>query len=108
MPKYNKLVRDRIPEIIKQSGKTAITKVLNKEEYLAELRKKSEEELQEYLKAKTDEEALEELADLLEIIHSLAKAHGANMDQVEQIRLKKAKDRGGFEEKIFLIEVKNE
>ena len=64
MPIHNKLVRDKIPQIIKKSGKTPITKILDQEQYITELRKKSEEELQEYLSAKTNEEAIEELADL--------------------------------------------
>lgn len=106
MSVYNKLVRDRIPEIIKKSGQTAVTKTLSIGEYIKELRKKSEEELKEYMNAKTDAEALEELADLLEIIHALAKVHGATIDQVEEIRHKKAEQRGGFEDRVLLIEVR--
>lgn len=105
MPIYNKLVRDRIPEIIERTGKHCSTKVLNHDEYIKELKKKSQEELEEYIKAESNEEALEELADLLEVIHALSKYHGASIEQVEEIRLQKAKERGGFLGKIFLIEV---
>ena len=82
MPIHNKLVRDNIPQIIKASGKSPNTKILNQEEYITELRKKSQEELEEYLIAETNEEALEELADLLEIIHALAKVHGSTIEEV--------------------------
>lgn len=108
MPIHNKLVRDRIPEIIKSTGKLADTKILDEEEFVTELRRKSKEELDEFLNSETNEEALEELADLLEIIHALAKVHAANIDKVEQIRLKKAEERGSFDERIFLIEVLDE
>ena len=105
---HNKLVRDKIPQIIRESGKTPVTKILNQKEYITELRKKSQEELQEYLSAETDQEALEELADLLEIIHALAKVHGSTIEGVDKIRDEKAAKRGGFTDKVFLIEVQDE
>lgn len=108
MPVYNKLVRDRIPEIIQKSGKVAITRKLSQEEYKVELQKKFEEELREYFDAKTDAEALEELADIYEILESLAQVHGATIAEVETIRYKKAEERGRFEDRIFLVEVKDE
>ncbi|MEB3751849.1 nucleoside triphosphate pyrophosphohydrolase [Geobacillus icigianus] len=108
MPIYNKLVRDRIPAIIEQAGKTFTTRILDAEEYRKELQKKAFEELEEYVQSATDESALEELADVLEIIHALAACHGASIEQVEQIRAKKAEERGGFREKIFLVEVHDE
>ncbi|MBO9128590.1 nucleoside triphosphate pyrophosphohydrolase [Bacillus sp. 165] len=107
MPTYNKLVRDKIPAIIEQSGKTCTTKILNKEEYIQALKTKSQEELNEYLETTDNESALEELADLIEIIHALAHYHGSSIDEVERIRQKKAEDRGGFMEKVFLIEVQD-
>ncbi|WP_404321912.1 nucleoside triphosphate pyrophosphohydrolase [Cytobacillus firmus] len=107
MPTYNKLVRDRIPEIIERSGKKYTTRVLDQTEYIKELKKKSFEELEEYTNAENDEEALEELADLLEIIHALAENHGASIEKVEELRKYKADKRGGFKEKIFLIEVEH-
>ena len=108
MPIYNKLVRDKIPQIIKASGKSPTTKILNEKEYITELRKKSQEELEEYLTVETDQEALEELADLLEIIHALAKLHGSTIEEVDKIREEKAAKRGGFSDKVFLIEVQDE
>lgn len=105
---HNKLVRDKIPQIIKNSGKTPVIKTLNQDIYLTELRKKANEELNEYLSAKTNEEAIEELADLLEIIHSFAEIHDSSIDEVEKIRVKKAEERGGFKDKVFLIEVQDD
>lgn len=107
MPVYNKLIRDRIPEIIKQSGKKFTTKILNETEYVIELKKKLNEEVEEYQNANSSNEALEELADILELMHSLAIIHGANINEVEKIRQEKALKRGGFNEKIFLIEVED-
>lgn len=105
MPAYNKLVRDRIPEIIAATGKNYSTRILDQEEFIIELKKKSLEELEEYINANNNDEALEELADLLEVIHSLAESHGASIETVEELRRKKAGQRGGFKEKVFLIEV---
>jgi predicted house-cleaning noncanonical NTP pyrophosphatase (MazG superfamily) len=108
MPVYNKLVRDKIPQIIEQTGKTFTTRILEDDEYRKELRKKAFEELEEYMNASDDETALEELADVLEIIHALAECHGSSIERVEQIRAEKAEKRGGFKEKIFLVEVHDE
>ncbi len=108
MPVYNKLVRDRIPEVIEKTGKNFTTRILGNEEYIKELKTKSYEELNEYINAKNDKDAIEELADLLEIIHALAECHGTNIEQVEQVRKEKAEKRGGFKDKIFLIEVEDE
>lgn len=107
MPIYNKLVRDRIPEIIHESGKESKTKILDDKSYKLELKKKLREELEEYENATSNDEALEELADLLELMHALAKTHDVNIDEVERIRKEKAEKRGGFDEKIFLIEVED-
>lgn len=108
MPIHNKLVRDRIPEIIKRTGKQFSIRTLNNEEYIKELKNKSREELEEYLNAKNDKDAIEELADLLEIIHALAECHGEKFEELEKVRQNKAQKRGGFKEKIFLIEVEDE
>lgn len=107
MPIYNKLVRDRIPEIIESTGKDFSIRILNDEEYIIELKKKSFEELHEYVEATNRADAIEELADLLEIIHALAEYHGSNIEEVLKVREEKAIKRGGFKEKIFLIEVED-
>ena len=98
---YNKLVRDLIPEIIEASGNKCRTRVLSDEEYLEMLDAKLDEELTEY---HTDQN-LEELADLLELIHAAAIARGYTIDELETARAEKAKERGGFEKKILLVDV---
>lgn len=108
MPVHNKLVRDRIPEIIEKTGKKFSTRVLEHDAYIKELRKKCYEELEEYTNTDNNEDALEELADVLEIIHALSEFHGASFEELEKIRKGKAEKRGGFREKIYLIEVEDE
>lgn len=107
MPKYYKLVRDKIPEIIRSEGKLFTIEILDDKRYSLELKNKLREEVDEYSKTKTDEHSLEELADILEIIHSLAKVHGSDIDGVNKIREIKKKQRGGFEDKVFLIGVED-
>ena len=98
---YNKLVRDRIPEIIESSGSTCKTEILSDEKYLKMLDAKLDEELAEYHK----DQNLEELADMLEVIYAAALARGYTLEELESLRAQKAKKRGGFEKKIFLIDV---
>lgn len=98
---YNKLVRDLIPDIIEESGNECRTRILSNEEYLKMLDLKLDEELAEYHK----DQNIEELADLLELIRAAAIARGYTIDELETTRAEKAKKRGGFEKKIFLIDV---
>lgn len=98
---HNKLVRDRIPEIIEGSGKICATRILPQEEYLAALDTKLTEELAEYQADKS----MEELADLLEVMMAVAEARGHSFAEVEAIRRAKAEKRGGFRERIFLESV---
>ncbi|WP_442600032.1 nucleoside triphosphate pyrophosphohydrolase [Neobacillus sp. D3-1R] len=107
MPIYNKLVRDKIPEVIESTGKKFSTRILTEDEYITELKKKSFEELEEYIHTNNDKDAIEELADLLEIIHAFAEYHGTIFDEIEEVRKSKEKKRGGFKEKVFLIEVED-
>ena len=98
---YNKLVRDRIPEIIGQSGKSCTTAVLSDEEYLKMIDAKLDEELAEYHK----DQNIEELADLMEVIYAAAKARGYSLEELEQVRAAKAEKRGAFDKRILLKEV---
>jgi predicted house-cleaning noncanonical NTP pyrophosphatase (MazG superfamily) len=107
MPIYNKLVRDKVPNIIESTGKGCSTKILNPDEYIKALHQKSFEELQEYINSKNNDEATEELADILEIIYSFAEYHGVSMEKIEEVRKRKMEMRGGFKERIFLIEVED-
>ncbi|MDB5055807.1 MAG: phosphoribosyl-ATP pyrophosphohydrolase [Bacilli bacterium] len=105
LPTYNKLVRDKIPEVIERSGKAYHTRILSDDEYKQELQKKLHEELEEYMNASDDQSAIEELADILELIHAITAIHNSSIQELEQVRLKKAADRGGFKDKVFLINV---
>ena len=102
---YNKLVRDKIPEIIKNNNETPITRILNDEEYKVELEKKLYEEYQEVI-ASSGKERLEELADMLEVMISLANTENATLEDIIAEADKKRNKRGGFKEKIFLESVK--
>lgn len=99
---YNKLVRDKIPEIIEADGKTCTTEILSDEQYIKMLDEKLNEELAEYQESKD----IEELADMLEVMYAIATARGYSQEQLETIRKQKADKRGGFEKKILLLEVK--
>ncbi|EEL72190.1 nucleoside triphosphate pyrophosphohydrolase [Bacillus mycoides] len=105
MPTYNKLIRNKIPQIIKANGKTPTTRILNEDEYIEELCKKTQEELTEYIEAKTKPDKLKELSDLLELINALAEHEGITLEEINNIRKKKAEERGGFSDRVFLIEV---
>ena len=105
MPKYNKLVRDRIPEIIEGNGEEPITIILNDEEYRSELIKKLNEEYDEVVNA-SGEDIIEELADMLEVMESIAKLQNKTLDNIIIEKEKKKNKRGGFSKKIFLEGVK--
>ena len=98
---YNKLVRDRIPEIIEASGAECKTEILSDERYREMIDAKLDEELVEYHK----DQNIEELADLLEVIRAATIARGYTLEKLEVVRARKAEKRGGFEKKILLIEV---
>ena len=98
---HNKLVRDRIPEIIEKSGKTAYCRILNNEEYIKELDSKLNEECAEYQVDKS----IEELADMLEVMYAIAQARGYSVEELERVRAEKAEKRGGFKDRIYLEKV---
>ena len=98
--KYNKVVRDKIPEIIADSGKKYNLKQLDDESFLAKIEKKLIEEVNEYSESKD----VEELADLLEVIYRISELRGVNSDELDEIRKDKAKKRGIFANNLFLID----
>ncbi|MCD8509487.1 MAG: nucleoside triphosphate pyrophosphohydrolase [Bacillus sp. (in: Bacteria)] len=102
MPIYNKLVRDRIPEIIRRNGTECRVRRLDAAEFEIEGKEKLREELAEYLEAGNAEQAVEELADLLELIYCLSEYHGYTKEELESIREDKAERRGSFHERWFL------
>ncbi len=105
MPVYNKLVRDLIPEIIEADGKSCTTRILSKEEWIEAIQEKLFEEAEEVKEADSKEEQLEELADMLELLHAHAHAIDATIEDIEKIRQEKKIRRGGFNRAVFLIEV---
>lgn len=98
MKTHNKLVRDKIPEIIQNAGKICVTHIMSDDEYIASLDMKLQEEVTEYLQDKN----LEEMADVLEVLQAICIARGYTLEELEKMRTKKADERGGFEKRIYL------
>lgn len=98
---YNKLVRDKIPEIITKNNEKPITRILDDKEYLEELNKKLIEEVNEY----TQSGDILEIADIEEVIKAIIKIKGYNQEEFEKMRIDKVNKRGAFDEKIFLEKV---
>jgi predicted house-cleaning noncanonical NTP pyrophosphatase (MazG superfamily) len=96
---YNKLVRDKIPEIIAANGQDAEYRILSDEEYRHYLDAKLDEEVGEYHRDKT----AEELADILEVVYALAATIGCSKEELLEIYQQKHDARGGFKKKLFLI-----
>ena len=100
MTKFNKAIRDKIPEIIQKDGHTCNIQTLSDEKFLVEIEKKLSEEVTEYQNDKNPEE----LADILEVIYAIAQLKGISKEELEKIRIKKLQDRGGFDKNLFLID----
>ncbi len=95
---YNKLVRDEIPQIIRDNWDCPVTRIAFGEEFFERLKDKLTEETKEYLESNNPEE----LADILEVIHALAEQHDISMDKLEEMRLAKQASRWAFKRKIIL------
>ena len=100
--KYNKLVRDKIPEIIRGKNQIAITHIANDEEYYLKLQEKLGEEVEEFLESNNNEE----LADVLEVIYAICDEKGRNKEKLEELRIFKNKETGSFKNRIILEETK--
>ncbi|MCR4328212.1 MAG: nucleoside triphosphate pyrophosphohydrolase [Patescibacteria group bacterium] len=100
--KYNKLIRDKIPEIVETKGEIAITHIATEEEYWKKLLEKLHEEVSEFSES-VDEE---EMADILEVLYAICDAKNIDRTHLEKLRKKKAGERGGFKKKIILDEVR--
>lgn len=94
-----KLVRDKIPEIIKNDGKTPIIEILSNEDYLIELDKKLNEEVAEYQADKS----IEEMADVLEVLFAICEGREHTVEELLQVRESKRERRGGFKDKIYWV-----
>ena len=98
MKVYNKLVRDKIPEIINADNRKAVTRRLNDNEYIKELHIKLQEEVKEYL----EDNNTEELADIVEVIYAILDSKNISIEEFEKIRKAKVEKRGAFKNRIFL------
>ena len=105
---YNKLIRDNIPEIIKNTGGISKISILSDEDYKRALHVKMAEEVKELTDAQNCDEILNELADIEEVVHAIAKNNGIPMKEVEKQRKEKVVKRGGFKKKLFLKYVDKE
>lgn len=98
MKKFNKLVRDKIPEIIENNNQICKTRILSDKEYIEQLNIKLQEELNEYL----EDGSVEELADMQEVMYAILKFKEVSLSDYEKIRSEKVEKRGAFDKKIFL------
>ena len=98
--KYNKLVRDKIPEYIKSKGGNAIFHVADEKEYWLKLKEKLLEEVNEFLNSESEEE----MADILEVIDAIINYKKFNKEELEKVKNKKSEEKGKFQDKIILDE----
>ena len=102
MKVFNKLVRDKIPQIIESNNEECEYAILSDKEFLEKLNEKLQEEMKEYLESGD----VEELADLEEVLRAILDTKKVSLQEFEQIRSKKVEKRGAFKKKIFLISTK--
>ena len=98
MEMFNKLVRDKIPQIIERQGKVPMIRILDDDEYVRLLEAKLDEEVGEYHRDKN----AEELADILEVVYALAETIGCTRDELLACYEKKHAQRGCFRDRVFL------
>jgi predicted house-cleaning noncanonical NTP pyrophosphatase (MazG superfamily) len=102
--KYNKLVRDKVPEVIKKNNQNPIIHLANDKEYWDKLKEKLVEEVNEFLRD-CDKEG--EIVDILEVIDAICKFKEFDKNKIENLKKEKAKEKGLFDKKIILDEVKD-
>lgn len=102
---YNKLVRDKIPENINSmEGRKATWRIMDDDEYIKELNKKLLEEAHEFI----EENAVEELADIMEVIQSIMRVKNISYEELKNVQQMKREKKGGFSNKIYLVEVEQD
>ena len=100
MIQYNKAIRDKIPEIIRESGSKCNIKTLSEKEFLEKMEKKLDEEVAEYHQSKS----VEEIADIIEVLERVAALRGTSVKELMRIKEEKAQKRGKFEKNLFLVD----
>ena len=102
---YNKLVRDKIPASIdSMEGRKANWRIMDNEEYIKELNKKLLEEAHEFI----EENAVEELADIMEVIQSIMRAKNISYEELKKVQALKREQKGGFNDRVYLIDVEQD
>lgn len=101
MKQYNKLVRDKILDLIKSEGRNYTYHIADDKEYYEKLNQKLVEEVGEYLES----EKIEELADMLEVMHAICEYKQIDFNELEKERIRKKQSRGGFSDRIILEKV---
>lgn len=99
--KVDKLIRDKLPQIMRASGIQVFERVMEKDEYLKRLKDKLLEETKEVIASGSEKEMREELADLLEVMLALAKIYGMELADIQQAAEQKREDKGGFDNRIY-------
>lgn len=99
--KVDKLIRDKMPDILRKMGVSVSMHIMEHGEYVQALKKKLIEEAHEVFASKSKDELCEELADIIEVVLALTQASGFEYKQIEQKRLQKKEIKGGFEKKIY-------
>jgi predicted house-cleaning noncanonical NTP pyrophosphatase (MazG superfamily) len=101
--KYNKLIRDRIPEIVKEAGWIPTVRVLKQKEFLNALKKKVFEEAEELIQSKDKEGIIDEIVDIQELLDVLMSEIGLKKSEAKKLQITKRKKRGGFKKRLFLV-----
>ncbi len=99
--RFNKLVRDRVPTIIRKTGAQVRARPAHPEERRPLLRAKLQEELREFIDARNSDERLEELVDLLDVLEAVRRDENITRSELELARCRKQHAKGGFRK--FLI-----
>ncbi|RZI46845.1 nucleoside triphosphate pyrophosphohydrolase [Candidatus Finniella inopinata] len=100
--KVDKLTRDKMPDIMRSLNIDGLVRIMDADEYLMRLQDKLLEEAKEVIAAKTPDEYVEELADVLEVMHALANRLGLSYEQIEEKRQEKKREKGGFEGRVYV------
>ncbi len=101
--KYNKLIRDKIPEIIRKAGWIPTVGVLKEKEFLSAIKKKVFEEAEELIQAKDKKGVIDEIIDIQELLEVLTLKVGLTRAEIKKLQIRKREKRGGFKKKLFLV-----